>query len=226
MARGGTDILTAGTLDAATPSVARRTWPRWLLLGAAMIVVAVLAVALHASGARLLLGAIGLFLAARGAVLVRSSRFVDLDTEVTARARTVGSAVAVAGLAAVVAALVSSGLAAWVLLVAVPPALVAGGVTLLARGGIGRRAGQAVLVWSVLVTGLLAATGVGRGWGRASDVATVVAAVAVAVLAVPLLMGAARLRAVAAHPDPEPVPARPAACAGCACGAGGCGAFG
>jgi hypothetical protein len=221
---GGTDILTAGTLDEATPSVARRTWPRWLLLGAAMIVVAVLAVVWHASGARLLLGAGGLFLAARGVVLVRGSRFVDLDSTVTSRARSMGSAVAVVGVAAVAAALLFPVLTARVLLVVVPAALVAGAVALLARAGIARRAGQALLVWSVLVTGLLVATGLARGWDRASDVATVVAAVAVAVLAVPLLMGAARLRAVASRPDPEPV--RPAACAGCACGAGGCGAFG
>lgn len=226
MASGRTEILTAGTLDEASPSVARRTWPRWLLLGVAMIVLAVLAVAWHASGARLLLGGVGLFLAARGAVLVRGSRFVDLDSTVTSRARTLGSAVAVAGLAALAAALVSGALAAGVLLVAVPIALVAGGAVLLSRDGLGRRAGQAVLAWSVLVSLLLVVTGLGRGWTRAADVATVVAAVAVAVLAVPLVMGAARLRAAASRPEPEAAPARPAVCAGCACGAGGCGAFG
>jgi hypothetical protein len=92
---------------------------------------------------------------------------------------------------------------------------------LLARSGVARRGGQALLVWAVLVTGLLVAAGVVQGWDRAAEVATVVAALAVAVLAVPLLVAAAGLRSVAAQPVAPP--ARPAACAGCACGAGVCG---
>ncbi|MGZ4546745.1 MAG: hypothetical protein ACXVXT_15250, partial [Blastococcus sp.] len=84
-----------------------------------------------------------------------------------------------------------------------------------------RRGGQALLVWSVLVIGLLVLTGLAQGWGRATDVVTVVAALAVAVLGVPLLIGAAQLRAVAAQPAPAPA----AGCGGCACGAGGCGAL-
>ena len=52
----------------------------------------------------------------------------------------------------------------------------------------------------MLVTGLLVATGVAQGWGRAADVATVVTALAVAVLAVPLIVAAAGLRTVAAQP--------------------------
>ena len=62
----------------------------------------------------------------------------------------------------------------------------------------------------------------GPGWPRAADVATVVAALAVAVLGVPLILASAGLRRVAAQPTPAPVPA---GCAGCACGAGGCGAL-
>jgi hypothetical protein len=95
-------------------------------------------------------------------------------------------------------------------------------MVLLVRGGSARRGGQALLVWSVLVAGLLVVTGVVQGWGRATDVAMVVTALAVAVLGVPLLIGAAQLRAVAAQPARAPAPA---ACAGCACGAGGCGAL-
>ena len=96
------------------------------------------------------------------------------------------------------------------------------GLALLARGGLARRGGQALLVWSVLVGGLLVVTGIGQSWDRAASVATVVAALAVAVLAVPLLIGAANLRAVGARPDPEP--GRPLGCAGCACAGGGCAA--
>jgi hypothetical protein len=220
VANGGTGILTASTLGETTPESARRTWPQWLLLGLAMIAVAVVAVAWNAAGARLLLGALGLFLAARGVALLRSARSGDLAADLTARARTLGGGAALVGVAALVGALASAVLAARVLLVAVPVTLVAGAVVLLVRGGSARRGGQALLVWSVLVAGLLVVTGVVQGWGRATDVAMVVTALAVAVLGVPLLIGAAQLRAVAAQPARAPAPA---ACAGCACGAGGCG---
>jgi hypothetical protein len=222
VANGGTGILTASTLGEATPESARRTWPQWLLLGLAMIAVAVVAVAWSAAGARLLLGALGLFLAARGVALLRSARSGDLAADLAVRARTLGGGATVVGVAALVGALVSAGLAARVLLVAVPVTLVAGAVVLLLRGGSARRGGQALLVWSVLVAGLIVVTGVVQGWGRATDVAMVVTALAVAVLGVPLLIGAAQLRAVAAQPARAPAPA---ACAGCACGAGGCGAL-
>jgi hypothetical protein len=222
VANGGTGILTASTLGEATPESARRTWPQWLLLGLAMIAVAVVAVAWNAAGARLLLGALGLFLAARGVALLRSARSGGLAADLTARARMLGGGAAVVGVAALAGALASAVLAARVLLVAVPVTLVAGAVVLLVRGGSARRGGQALLVWSVLVAGLLVVTGVVQGWGRATDVAMVVTALAVAVLGVPLLIGAAQLRAVAAQPARAPAPA---ACAGCACGAGGCGAL-
>ena len=65
-------------------------------------------------------------------------------------------------------------------------------------------------LWSVLVTGLLAVTGFAQGWDRAAEVATVVAAVAVAVLGVPLLVAAVHLRTIAARP----VPAAPVGCGG------------
>jgi hypothetical protein len=218
VANGGTGILSAGTLELATPEVARRTWPQWLVLGFGSIAVGVVAVVWDSAGARLLIGALGLFLAVRGAALLRGAG--SLTGELAARARGLGAASVVVGLAALVVAVVSGALAARVLLVAVPVVLLAAAGMLLARGPAARRGGLALLVWSVLVTGLLVVTGVAQGWARAADVATVVTALAVAVLGVPLLIGAVNLRAVAARP----VPVRPAACAGCACGAGGCGA--
>jgi hypothetical protein len=223
VANGGTSLLTASTLGEASPETARRTWPRWLLLGLAMIAVAVVAVVWSASGARLLLGALGLFLAVRGLVLVRGAQTPEVTTELAARARSVGGATAVVGVAGLLVAVLSGGLASAVLLVAVPLGLLGGAAALLGRDGVGRRAGQALLVWALLVTGLLIVAGVGQGWGRAGEIATVVGALAVAVLGVPVLLGAARLRVVAA----TPVAAAPGAgCGGCACGAGGCAALG
>lgn len=219
MANGGTGILTSST-ESMAPEVARRSWPRWAALGVLMPAVAVTAVLWESAGARLLLGALGLFLVVRGALLLRGARSATADAELAGRARGLGAAALGWGAAALVVALVSQTLAATVLLVAVPLLLLAAGAALASRGGTGRRGGQALLVWAVLVTGLLVATGLGQSWARAADVATVVGALAVAVLAVPVLVGAAGLRAAAARPV---APVR-AGCAGCACGAGGCGA--
>jgi hypothetical protein len=221
-----TGILTRTTPDMASPEVARRAWPQWLALGVAMIAVAITAVLWDAAGARLLLGALGLFLAVRGVLLLRGARSGAMSRSVADRARGLGRAAVAGGAAAVVVAAVSGVAAARVLLVGVPLVLLLAAAGLLVRGGAARRGGQALAVWSVLVTGLLVTAGIAQGWNRAAEVATVVAALAVAVLAVPLLVAAAGLRSVAAQPDPAPAaaPARPAACAGCACGAGGCGA--
>jgi hypothetical protein len=223
VANGGTGILTAGTSGVATPEDARRAWPQWLALGVGMIVVAIVSVFWDAAGGRLLLGALGLFLAVRGALLVRGARSGAVGRSLAARARRLGTGALAVGAVGLVAAVYSGVLAARVLLVAVPVVLLAAAVGLLGRGGISRRGGQALLVWTVLATGLLVATGVAQGWARASDVATVIAALAVAVLAVPLLLASAGLRRVAAEPTPAPVPS---SCAGCACGAGDCGALG
>jgi hypothetical protein len=221
VANGGTGILTTST-DSMAPEVARRTWPRWVALGVAMIAVAVAAVLWDDAGARLLLGMLGLFLVVRGGLLLRGARSHAVDADLAGRARGLGAAAVGWGAAALVVALVSQSLAAIVLLVAVPVLLLAAAAALVIRGGMARRGGVVLLVWAVLVTGLLVATGLGQSWVRAADVATVVAALAVAVLAVPVLVGASGLRAAASRP----LPARtvPAACAGCACGAGGCGA--
>jgi hypothetical protein len=183
--------------------------------------VAVVSVFWDAAGARLLLGAVGLFLAVRGALLLRGARSGVVGRSLAGRARSLGSGALVVGAAALVAAVFSGVLAARVLLVAVPLVLLAAAVGLLGRGGVSRRGGQALGVWTVLVTGLLVVTGLAQGWARAADVATVVAALAVAVLGVPLILASVGLRRVAAEPAPAAVPSP---CAGCACGAGGCGA--
>jgi hypothetical protein len=213
---GGTGILTAE----ATPETARRAWPQWLALGLAMIAVAVVAVVWDAGGARLLLGALGLFLVLRGAMLLRAGRSRVLDRATARQARSLGTAALAWGGVVLVVAIASAELAAGVLLFAAPVALLAGGGALLARGGrAARRGGSALLVWAALVIGLLVVTAVAQGWDRASEVATVVTALLVAVLGVPLLVAAVRMRTIAA----TPVPAPRAGCAGCACGAGGCG---
>ncbi|WP_040339835.1 hypothetical protein [Candidatus Blastococcus massiliensis] len=214
MANAGT-VLTSQP----TPEVARRAWPQWLALGVAMIAVAVASAVWADGGARLLLGALGAFLAVRGVVLFRSAS--ALGGELAGRATRLGSGAMVAGVAALAVALISGAAAAGVLLVGVPLLFLGGALALLTRTGTARRAGQALLVWALLVSGLLVATGVAQDWDRASDVATVVAALAVAALAVPVLISAVNLRTVAGQPAPEPVRG---GCGGCACGAGGCGA--
>jgi hypothetical protein len=211
VASSTTGILTARV----TPETARRSWPGWLALGVLMVAAGVTGVLWSAAGPRLLLAAVGLLLAARGAQAVRSAL-------PTGPARWPGAVAALAGLAAVVVAAVAGTLAERVLTVGVPALLAGTAVALLVRGGPSRRGGAALLVWSGLVTAVLVAAGVAQGWSRAVDVATVVAGLAVAAMGVPVLLGAVNLRAVAATPAPE----RPAACAGCACGVGGCGAPG
>jgi hypothetical protein len=213
-----TGILSATTAGMATPAVARRTWPRWAALGVAMVAVAVVAVAWDAAGARLLVGALGLVLAVRGVLLVRGA--TGTDEELAGRARPMGVVAVAAGVAGLVVALTSAALSATVLLAGVPLALLVTSAGLLARGGTARRGGQALLVWSLLVTALLVVTGLAQDWDRAAGLATVVAALGVAVLALPLFIGAANLRTLGARPDPAPVRS---GCGGCACGAGGCG---
>jgi hypothetical protein len=222
VANGGTGILTAGTQAIADPELARRAWPQWLALGITMIAVAAAAVFWDGAGARLLLGAVGLFLAVRGTLLLRGARSGAMDATMARGARRLGGIALVTGLAGLAVAAASAELPAFVLLVAVPVLLCASAAVLLGRGGVARRGGQALLAWTFLLTGLLVATGVAQDWARAASLATVVAALTVAVLGVPLLIAAANLRTVAAAPSPAP--ARPAGCAGCACGAGGCGA--
>lgn len=220
MANGTTSTLTETLRGGVLPDDARRAWPRWLLLGLGMIAVAVLALGWSAAGSRVLLGAVGLFFASRGVVLLR--RAGSLDAELRARARRLGAGAVLAGAAAVLVAGTSSIVSGAVLLVVVPLALVAAAAALVGRGGAARRGGQVLLTWAVLTAGLLAVTGFGQGWGRAAELAVVVGALAVAGLAVPVLVAAWQLRVAAARPaSPEP-----AGCAGCACSGGGCGVLG
>ncbi|MGY1745609.1 hypothetical protein [Blastococcus sp. SYSU D00695] len=200
----------------ADPEVARRAWPRWLALGVALVAVAVVSAFWDAGGARLLLGALGLFAAVRGGVLLAGAGRAGLDR----RVRGVGAATAVAGVAALAVAAVPGTLAGWVLLVGAPVGLLAVSLALLARGGVARRGGLVALVWSVLVTVLLGVTGLAADWDRARDGATLVAALAVGVFGVVLVTGSTGLRAAAARPLP---PQKPAGCGGCACSGGGCG---
>lgn len=206
-----TSTLTSGT--SFTREQARRSWPRRAAAGVGLLAVAVVALALPGIGGRLMLGVLGLGLLAQGALLARSDE----------PARPFGIGEGAVGVAAVAIAAASAPLAGRVLLVGVPVVLLLASAGLIGRSGVARRGGQVLLVWSVLVVGVLVATGFGRGWDRATEVATVVAAIVAAVAAVPLLVGAAGLRALAHRPAPSP--AYPAAgCGGCACGAGGCGA--
>ena len=201
-------IPTAARTAAPTEQeAARRAWPLRAALGAGLLVLAVTAVLTGDLGGRLLLGALGVLAAVRGAALLRAGT-------------TAPGALAVAGgVAAAVVAVVSAWLTGWVLLLGVPLALVGAAAVALARGGAARRGGTALLVWALLVGGLLTATALVQGSGRAAEVATVVAALATGLAAVPLLVAAAGLRTVARRP----APARPLGCGGCACSAGGCG---
>jgi hypothetical protein len=198
-----------------TAEGARRAWPRRLLLGLVLLAVAVVAVLWPAGGGRLLLAVLGAGTAIRGVLLLRGKA-----AEVPARA--VGAAATVLGTAALAAAALSAVVTGWVLLVAVPVLLAGGALALMGRGGAARRAGQVLFAWTLLVTALLVASGVGQGWTRAAGVVTVVGALGVAALAVPVLLGAVALRAAAGRPLAAP----PAGCGGCACGAGGCAAAG
>src|SRR5918993_1161256 len=97
-----------------------------------------------------------------GGVLLAGAR--SLTAELAGRARGLGAVSLVAGLAGLAVAVASAAAAGWVLLVGVPLLLLGAGVGLLARSGVARRGGQALLVWSVLVAGLLVGTGLGQGW--------------------------------------------------------------
>jgi hypothetical protein len=210
----------SGLLTAPGPDVAKRTWPGYLVGGVLLIVVGVVSALWPAGGARLVLTTLGFFLAVRGAALLRGSRSGALDGDMGVRARRLGGVAFVVGvLTAGVSQLPVAGL---VLLVGLPVLLLVTALALLARGGTARRGGLALLVWTLLVTAVLVAAGLGQDWDRAADVARVAAAFAVAVVGVPMLLAAASLRAVAS--SPPPAPARSAGCAGCACSAGGCGA--
>ncbi|MGY2079838.1 hypothetical protein [Modestobacter sp. SYSU DS0657] len=205
-----TNAVTAGRLPGTaptTPAQARRTWPRTAALGAALIVLAVLALT-WSWGPQLLLGAAGVVAVVRGAALLRSARAGEV-----ARAGAVGGAVAVwLGVVAVLVALVSATATGWVLVAGV--VLVPTGLAVAATG----RA-AALAVGGALVAGAVV---VGVTGGADSLLATgrVAAAALVGVLGLADLVAAAGLVRLARRPEP----AAPAGCSGCACSSGGCGA--
>lgn len=186
---------------------------RRLTLGLLLVAIAVVAVFWPTGGGRVLLGALGLYALGRGVQLLGSP---EADTA----SRPVGITAVVAGAAGAVVAALSSAVTGWVLLVGVPLLLLAGSLVLIGRDGVLRRGGQALLAWTALVGVLLIASGITQGWHRAAGVATVVGALGLAVLAVPVLVSAVNA------PARRAVPQGPSPCAGCACGGGGCGLVG
>lgn len=219
MAIGAPGILTADV----TPEAARRGWPRWVLLGLAMLAVAVLALVRVDLGPQLLLGSAAVFLVVRGLTLLRLAKAGTWAADVTGRAVWLGVGCIIAGpwllVTAVLSMVLFPRLAGWVLLVAVPLVFVAVGLGLVARGGLVRRGGQALLVWAALAGALLVLTWLGQGVERAASAATVLAALGIAVLAVAVLIGALNLRAAGVRAEAEPPP--PTGCGGCT--GGGCG---
>ena len=219
MANGATGILTAGTQGITTPEEARRAWPQWLALGVGMIAVALVSVFWDAAGARLLLGALGLFLVVRGAVLLRGARSGAVGDRPgrprpRPRHRRAGRRCRRARRRRLLRGPGGPGAAGRrpvVLLVPASLSSAAAGPP----GAAGRRCSSGPS-WSPACS---SPPGVAQGWARAADVATVVAALAVAVLGVPLIVGVDGLRRVAAEPAPAPrarrraraAPAAPAA---------------
>lgn len=187
--------------------------PRRLVLGLLLIALAVVAVFWPAGGGRVLLATLGLLAVGRGVLLLGSP---EADTAT----RPVGIAAVVTGAVAAAVAALSAAVTGWVLLIGVPLLLLGGSLVLIGRDGVLRRGGQALLAWTALVGVLLVASGIGQGWDRAAGVATVVGALGLAVVAVPLLVSAANA------PAHQPVPQGASPCAGCACGGGGCGLAG
>jgi hypothetical protein len=211
-----------GILSATTPELARRTWPRRLLLGLLLVAVAAAALVVPSAGGRLVLGAAGLAAAGRGALLVRAAR----AGAVPDGADRLGIPLAAAGIAALVVTALTAVGSGRVLVVAVPLVLLLASGALLGQGRGARRAGQVLGAWSLVLTALLVVAGVLRGWAGAAAVATGVGAIALAGLGVALLVGAGTLRSVAGRPSTSAYPAPPAGCGGCACGGGGCGGAG
>jgi hypothetical protein len=201
----------AGTPTAPTPQQARSTWPRMAALGAALLVLGVLALAWSGAGAQVLLAAVALFVVVRGVGVLRGARTGDVD-----RATAVSGAAAVwFGLVAVVLALVSATATGWVLVAAIVLLF-----PVLAAALPDRRApllvGAAVVLVAAVLVGALGGVEALLATGRT------VAAVLVGLLGLANLAGAAGMARIARRPAPAPA----AGCGGCACGAGGCGALG
>ena len=194
-----------------TPQQARATWPRMATLGAALLVLGVLALTWSGVGPRVLLGALGLFAVVRGAGMLRGARAGRVDRAGAAS----GAGALWLGLVAVVLALLSGAATGWALVVAVVLLLPVLGAALPARRA-ALLAGAAVVLVASVALGVLGSTGALLATGRT------VIALLVAALGLANLAGAAGMARVARRPAPAPA----AGCGGCACGAGGCGSPG
>jgi hypothetical protein len=211
-----TNAVTAGRLAGSsiappTPQQARSTWPRMATLGAALLVLGMLALSWSGVGPRLLLAAVGLFAVVRGTAMLRGARTGEVDRT----AAVFGAGAVWLGLVAAAVALVSATATGWVLVAAVVLLL-----PVLAAALPGRRpallAGTAVVAVAAVAVGLLGGVDVLLTTGRT------VAAVLVGLLGLANLAGAAGMARIARRPAPAPA----AGCGGCACGAGGCGSLG
>jgi hypothetical protein len=163
---GVTNAVTAGRLAGTpaappTPQQARSTWPRMAALGAALLVLGVLALSWSDVGPRLLLATVGLFAVVRGTAMLRGAR-----TGAVARGTAVFGAGAVwVGLVAAALALLSATATGWVLVAAVVLVL-----PVLAATLPGRRpallGGTAVVVVAAVAVGVLGGVDALLGTGR------------------------------------------------------------
>jgi hypothetical protein len=216
----GTDT---GTLTTTTPEQARYTWPRRLLVGILLVAVAVAVLVVPSVSGRLVLGAAALAALGRGAQLVRAAG----NPRVGPDARGLGAALLAGGVAGLVVAVLSEAAAGRVLVVGVPVALLFAAAALTAHGPASRLAGRVVLAVGLVLTVLLVAVGLARGWAAVAGLASGIGAIALAGLGVALGAGAVALRGVAGRPASAAYPAPAGGCGGaCGCGEGGCGALG
>ncbi|CCH89642.1 membrane protein of unknown function [Modestobacter italicus] len=211
-----TNAVTAGRLAGApaappTPQQARSTWPRMAALGAALLVLGVLALTWSGVGPRLLLAALGVFAVVRGIALLRSAR----AGEVERTGAVLGAAAVWIGVVLAALALVSATTAGWALVAAVVL------LPVLAAAAAARRA--ALTAAAVVVAGAAVALGLLGRTDALLSTGRVVVGVVVAVLGLANLAGAVGMARIARRPAPAPAAA---GCGGCACGAGGCGALG
>jgi uncharacterized membrane protein HdeD (DUF308 family) len=193
-----------------TPQQARSAWPRMAALGAALLVLGVLALTWSGVGPRLLLAAVGLFAVVRGTAMLRGAR----TGEVERSAAVLGAGAVWLGLVAAALALLWATATGWVLVAAVVLLL-----PVLAVALPGRRpallGGAAAVAVAAVALGVLGDTDALLTAGRT------VVAVLVGVLGLANLAGAAGMARIARRPAPAPA----AGCGGCACGAGGCGSL-
>jgi hypothetical protein len=180
-------------------------------LGTALLVLGVLALTWSGVGPRVLLGALGLFAAVRGAGMLRDARAGRVDRVGAAS----GAGALWLGLVAVVLALLSGAATGWALVAAVVLLLPVLAAALPARRA-ALLAVAAVVVVAAVFAGVLGSTDALLATGRT------VIALLVAALGLANLAGAAGMARVARRPAPAPA----AGCGGCACGAGGCGSLG